>query len=804
MKFARLLMLLLPAVLISQDLSGLTFCIDPGHGLGNGNAGPTGLLELEINMDVANYLRSYLTKANADTVIMTRYDNHTNPSLSQRENIANNFGVSWFHSVHHNAYQSTARFTLMLMEEERDWSQRCPNGGNWGVGTGIAEWPGQTDALSHLMGATVFEALRTAYWTSWLDWSFYGGCNGGFSLGVLNNLQMPGQLSEATFHDHPAEERKLRSQAFLQAEALGLYRGFQQFFGAAAPAGGVLAGIVKSSVDNSNLNGAKILVLPDSMQFTTDNWNNGIYYIFDIPPGDYTVQFSAVAHDTVQQQITISADSITFEDVMLTGNLAPTIVSSDPANGDEGIDVSQNIRIDFSKPMDTGSVEQAFRITPDFGGNIQWQNSNKRLIYSPLFPLLFDTTYSVGIAATAQDASSYFLDGNGDGIAGDDFLMHFHTAALDTGAPFLLDRHPENLSLNNSLQTIISMQFNKPLDPATVVPENFYFVSVRGDEIGGSLRYATQKNRSAVMFIPDQPLQPGLLYFANAGAYIADRAGNSLGTNQQWRFATDFADRQYEVLDNFARISGEWQDSILTYGNLTIAHRPAVRDSVCAHISYFFPDSGGQIRLLRVITADTINVLTEGDELTLAIFGNLSFNRIRLLFSDGGNLYFTAPFYDNRLGWFMFRHLSGIDPLYDSLGVLQEPTALLCFAGLQVEHTGDRNGVLSIDYLALGSAVTGIQGKTTETPHEFLLRKNYPNPFNPQTTIEFFLPRKQAVTGYIYNAAGQIVERLAEKDIMPSGWQRFIWNAGNHSSGVYVLSLKAGGKTMYQKLVLLK
>jgi len=50
------------------------------------------------------------------------------------------------------------------------------------------------------------------------------------------------------------------------------------------------------------------------------------------------------------------------------------------------------------------------------------------------------------------------------------------------------------------------------------------------------------------------------------------------------------------------------------------------------------------------------------------------------------------------------------------------------------------------------------------SPGQFALLGNYPNPFNPSTTIEFQVPRSQDVTLAVYNVSGQRVAILAEED----------------------------------------
>jgi len=75
---------LLPTLLFSQNLSGISICIDPGHDPSSPNAGPTGLREADINFQVALFLKDYLKAARIDTVLLTHFNNIPNISLSAR------------------------------------------------------------------------------------------------------------------------------------------------------------------------------------------------------------------------------------------------------------------------------------------------------------------------------------------------------------------------------------------------------------------------------------------------------------------------------------------------------------------------------------------------------------------------------------------------------------------------------------------------------------------------------------------------------------------------------------------------
>lgn len=80
---------------------------------------------------------------------------------------------------------------------------------------------------------------------------------------------------------------------------------------------------------------------------------------------------------------------------------------------------------------------------------------------------------------------------------------------------------------------------------------------------------------------------------------------------------------------------------------------------------------------------------------------------------------------------------------------------------------------------------------------------NYPNPFNPTTTIRFELDRRGPVALAIYNAFGQKVVTLLSED-MNAGSHQIVWHAGHMASGVYFCRIAVGNTTQTKKLVLLK
>lgn len=86
--------------------------------------------------------------------------------------------------------------------------------------------------------------------------------------------------------------------------------------------------------------------------------------------------------------------------------------------------------------------------------------------------------------------------------------------------------------------------------------------------------------------------------------------------------------------------------------------------------------------------------------------------------------------------------------------------------------------------------------------------KNYPNPFNPETTIQYSVTEKAEVDLCIFNLKGQLVKKLVS-DTKSAGSHKVIWNGtdsneNNVVSGVYFAILSSGDKRVARKLLLMK
>jgi hypothetical protein len=88
-------------------------------------------------------------------------------------------------------------------------------------------------------------------------------------------------------------------------------------------------------------------------------------------------------------------------------------------------------------------------------------------------------------------------------------------------------------------------------------------------------------------------------------------------------------------------------------------------------------------------------------------------------------------------------------------------------------------------------------------PIKFAIVNNYPNPFNPTTTITTHLKTYCNISLQVFDLNGRLVDLLFEGEI-ESGIHEFHWNGNNQPSGVYFIKLSSNDHNQTRKMVLLK
>jgi hypothetical protein len=96
-----------------------------------------------------------------------------------------------------------------------------------------------------------------------------------------------------------------------------------------------------------------------------------------------------------------------------------------------------------------------------------------------------------------------------------------------------------------------------------------------------------------------------------------------------------------------------------------------------------------------------------------------------------------------------------------------------------------------------------VEQNPKQLPLAYTLEQNFPNPFNPTTTISFLIPRSGYVTLRILNLLGEEISTLVAEELH-TGTYTIHWNASNYPSGVYFYRLQVDSFSETKKLLLLR
>lgn len=187
--------------------------------------------------------------------------------------------------------------------------------------------------------------------------------------------------------------------------------------------------------------------------------------------------------------------------------------------------------------------------------------------------------------------------------------------------------------------------------------------------------------------------------------------------------------------------------------------------------------------------------------------------QVNLIFRDRTQESTASPFYawnpKNRMyGIIVNSDYNETIPITSALR--NAATWVLVFYGTNY-HVGDVVSVYYDNPFVIGTDrytfstdnLVGIAEGNNLSPKEYFLYQNFPNPFNPTTTIKYDIPKEGLVTIKIFDILGREVETLLNEE-KPAGKYQITFNAKKLSSGIYFYSIKTGDYIKTLKSILLK
>lgn len=824
-----LLALLLTPSLSAQQVTGLAgweLFLDPGHSQTE-NQGIYGYSEAEKTLRVSLALRDMLLeRTDIDTVYTSRTSDTQQVSLSQRTDRANALAADFYHSIHSNAGAPSTNNILMLYGGWRlngETIEKTPNGG--------------ARMGDEYVDAQV-EAMRLPTIGNYADRTFYQGFPDTHDrqypyLFVNRTSSMASVLSESGFHTNPRQNTLNMNADWKRLEAQSFYWGILDWHGVPRSTHRIATGIVTDVESGRPINGATVTV--DGQTYTTDTYEslfnrysddpdelaNGFYYLEDVSAGTHTVTVEAEGYDAATAEVTMRDTTFTFADVALVSNVPPVVTESRPTADQDGFPITDPIRLTFSRPLDPETAGPAFSLAPTAGGDpvageVSFEDAGYTLVFRPDAALAARTDYTLTLAASATTVNGSALDGDGDGTAGDDFVLTFISSFPDVAAPRLVSGDPAPNSRDAELRPVVTVAFDE-----VVVPESLdgrvTLETITGEPIPGTVTVAlagvvgeAPNPQTTVSFAPDADLAPDVSYRFAIEPGVADAFGNASASRYAFTFRTGTDPSVAVLLEDFegTAVADNWwvpQQSGSTTGIVTdstaVAASPMaypLGGDTSMRIDFGWNDSA-ETKLIRECFGGCSPGHSFTDEATLRIrvFGDGTGVLFRFAVDDGTSGIEVSPW--TAVDWYGWQTVSW-DLDADGFGSwigneAWDSPASLRMESLQLGYDGESApfGAILVDDLAyLRPPAVAAEGD----PAAEALRVEpiWPNPAQTAATVRVSLGEAAPVTAEVFNSIGQRVAVLLDGEDRAAGVHDLALDAGRLAAGAYIVRVTAGAR----------
>jgi hypothetical protein len=232
---------------------------------------------------------------------------------------------------------------------------------------------------------------------------------------------------------------------------------------------------------------------------------------------------------------------------------APTVVTTNPANGATGVTASA-ITVTFSKPVDITTVTPATFTVAGGGTTVggSFTMSGVQVIFHPAVPLSPITTYQTTVGTGVTDLA-------GNPLASS-FTFTFTTGVVPPGAPpQVVGVTPANGATAVAVSTAVTATFNETVDAATVTGTTFTLANNAGAVSG-----TVSLSGTVATFQPASPLAAGTRYTATVTTGVKNTAGVPLAAPFTWSFTTTGTAPSVTAVSPLANATGVATNATLT------------------------------------------------------------------------------------------------------------------------------------------------------------------------------------------------------------------------------------------------
>lgn len=734
----------------NRQPSSVKIYINPGHGGHDSDdrpmhiypfasGDPNSFWESNSNLDKGLALDTMLTKLGFQTT-MSRKTNTTKDDLSLSVIVAeaNAFKADFMLSIHSNA-GGPSNYILQLYagvdvgdthvyptatpcsDESRIISTVIAN--NQYLNT-ITPWTNKPS----IRGDKTFG--RTA-----MGWS-----NG---YGVLRGLKVPGTISEGSMHDYIPQTYRLMNFDFKKQEAWYFARSFYSYFCGKTMPNGVIGGQVRDAnlkqlfpdkagtkavirIRNSHderepIMGAKVsLIQGDKVlkTYITDSLYNGVFFFWDLTPGTYKVRAEKEHYYALEREIVVSNDSLHCENMLVSmcRETRPEVVTYSPCPKDitDSVEVSEKVILDFNWDMLEEPTKAAFSISPAIEGTLTFENSQRRLVFTPAKAFAPGVEYTVTLAKTACHP-----DSNYPNTLAEDFVIKFRTK--NRSGLQLVQAYPANGATNVSLNPTIMLIFDAPLASTakTQASKEFEITDGNGFSYAPTSRQFTGNTvpepYGSANFEVSETLQPNTEYTLTIKTLLMDLNEVHILNPISIKFTTGSGETEnvegaiINPLDSLFFLQNVEKSTAVAKKTITLAKSTMIQGKGSNKVVYKFAESE-DTPAIYLSPKDLSYVFTSNHAFGIDIYGDLSYNNVYAEFATEGDIHLIKIGEIDYVGWQHF-----------SVALTDLPKDVdFQFMGIKVEHGGN---ILSSSGELYFDAIRRVDNPQTGLEHINLLPK---------------------------------------------------------------------------------
>lgn len=529
--------------------------IDPGHE-GRSNMGIWSYSEAEkvlaVGLNIKDMLETY-TDMPADNLKMSRYTQEDQMGLQERSDVANAWGADFFYSIHSDAGNAPNEIVLLFGGWKKDgqFVEKTPNGGK---------------RYGEFLEPNLSGVMRVGSRGNRYDRDFYyPGQNTHESqypyLSVNRESNMPSLLSEGGYHTQAIQQRRNMNNEYKRLEAFAAFQSLVKYVGLELPQQTFLHGMVTNSENGQPINGATVTV--DGKKYVTDTYEslfnkytknpnliqNGLFTFENLVPGkEYEVLVEAPGYESVTKKVTIkaggatTADYVTFCDVELLNN-APARVDAISVENTANVSPLSPLVITFSRNMDRASVEKAFSINNDGQVTLTWVNDYTLSVDISKLEPLWDYTITIDGTVAKNSQTNQFLDGDGDGEAGGNYVLQITMAEPDVTPAQVVKTYPAaDGEVVYTHRPPIRVEFDEELnwnDDNFPEGDAITVTDAQGNAVAGKTVHAVIAGKSVLHFIANADYAADKCYLVKVAGGIPDLSGN-LTEPYAFRFLSEY------------------------------------------------------------------------------------------------------------------------------------------------------------------------------------------------------------------------------------------------------------------------